>query len=240
MSVNDYVLVRGMSDTRATLARWQADPLPVLGGWMRGALGVGCFVLFGVWVVAVLSTPDLTVLHIPGLSGTGDFGDVARTIGRNLLVLAFHATACVAGFIAGSSIPLAAERRTGFSRKLHEHSGRIAIALVVAVTIFSLSNQIYILGGVGATIALQLDLSPAELVLTLLPHALLELTAVFLPLAAWLALSRRGDWNQMLAATFVTVAVALPMIFVSALIEVFIWPEVLRAVSPLAGSPLGH
>ena len=49
--------------------------------------------------------------------------------------------------------------------------------------------------------------SPAlQLILSVLPHALLELTALFLPLAAWLIASRRGEWNQLLAATLVTVA----------------------------------
>ena len=46
----------------------------------------------------------------------------------------------------------------------------------------------------------------ATLILSVLPHALPELTALFLPLAAWLIASRRGEWNQLLAATFVTVA----------------------------------
>ena len=34
-------------------------------------------------------------------------------LGRNSLVLALHAFACVAGFIAGGALPLSAERRTG-------------------------------------------------------------------------------------------------------------------------------
>ena len=46
----------------------------------------------------------------------------------------------------------------------------------------------------------------------MLPHALIELTAVFLPLAAWLIASRRDEWGDLLAATFVTVAIALPML----------------------------
>jgi len=37
------------------------------------------------------------------------------------------------------------------------------------------------------------------------PHAILELIALFLPLAAWIIASRRGEWEQLLAATVVTV-----------------------------------
>ena len=50
------------------------------------------------------------------------------------------------------------------------------------------------------------------LLLGLLPHALPELTALFLPLAAWTLASRRGAWEELLAATIVTVAVAVPVL----------------------------
>ena len=39
--------------------------------------------------------------------------DVLHVLGRNSLVLALHGFACVAGFIAGSSLPLSAERYSG-------------------------------------------------------------------------------------------------------------------------------
>ena len=64
----------------------------------------------------------------------------------NLLVLALHAMACVAGFIAGSSLPLQAQQHRGVSRWVHEHGGRIAIAFVVCATAFSLSAQAYVIG----------------------------------------------------------------------------------------------
>ncbi len=74
----------------------------------------------------------------------------------------------------------------------------------------------------------------------MLPHALLELTAVFLPLAAWLIASRRDEWEELLAATFVTVALALPMLLVAALVELTIWPLLLEAVSPVRLIALAH
>ena len=54
--------------------------------------------------------------------------------------------------------------------------------------------------------------SPALLLLGVLPHAIPELIALFLPLAAWIIASRRGEWDQLLAATFVTVAIAVPVL----------------------------
>ena len=74
------------------------------------------------------------------------------------------------------------------------------------MTLFSLSTQALYLGFQGATIAYQLAHLPRRLILSVLPHAIPELTALFLPLAAWLIASRRGEWNHLLAATFVTVA----------------------------------
>ena len=66
----------------------------------------------------------------------------------------------------------------------------------------------------------------------MLPHAVPELVALFLPLAAWLIASRNDDWQDLLAATFVTVGIAIPMLVVSALIEVYVWPHLLVAASP--------
>ena len=62
---------------------------------------------------------------------------------------------------------------------------------------------------------------------SLLPHALPELCALFLPLAAWLLASRRRAWDELLAATLVTTAVAVPVILAAAAVEVWVSPHVL-------------
>jgi hypothetical protein len=139
--------------------------------------------------------------------------------------------ACVAGFIAGSSLPLEAERRSGLSRWVHDKAGPLAIAFVVAATGFSLVTQALVLGHGASSIAAQLHISPGWLLVGLLPHALPELVALFLPLAAWMIASRRGDWHELLAATVVTVLVAVPMIVAAAYVEVQVTPSVLRAIA---------
>ena len=70
-----------------------------------------------------------------------------------------------------------------------------------------------------------LHVSPALLLLGVLPHAVPELIALFLPLAAWIIASRRGEWEQLLAATFVTVAVAVPVLVAAAFVEVYVSPH---------------
>lgn len=231
---DDFVLVQGIRDTRGALGRWQRDPAPILGRWFTLSLAIAVGLVLAVWAVASVQRPDPTLLFIPGIDGGATAGDLAGILARNSLVLALHATACVAGFIAGSSMRIEADRRTGLSRAVHEQAGRVAIAWVVAVTAFSLVTQAYVLGSEGANLAGNLSIAPALLIATVLPHALPELVALFLPLAAWLVASRRDEWDQLLAATVVTVVVALPILFVSAVIELLVWPDLLRLASPLA------
>lgn len=231
-AANQHVFSHGMRDTRETFEVWSREPWKVLRAWVALGLAIAFALLFAVWVVAGLLTPDLTPVHIAGLTYSNEPDDLLPILWRNSLVLALHGTACVAGFIAGASMPIAAAQRTGFSRWVHVKAGELAILFVCAVTLFSLGTQALYLGLIGSTIAFQLQISNAELILSVLPHALLELTALFLPLAAWLVASRRGEWNQLLAATLITVLLAIPAVILAAAIEVYVWPHILDALSP--------
>ena len=96
----------------------------------RIALGL----LFATYAVAKFSTPDQTRYLIPGYNIDATFGDYVHVLIRNSLVLALHALACVAGFMAGSSLPLSASKRTGLDRWVHEKAGPLAIGFVVCAT----------------------------------------------------------------------------------------------------------
>jgi len=232
-TANEHVFSHGMRDTRATFEAWNDSPWPVLRAWLALSLAIAIALLGAVWVVAGLLTPDLTPVHLPGINEPTNPADLLPILFRNSLVLALHGTACVAGFIAGASMPIAAAQRSGISRWIHVKAGQFAILFVAAVTIFSLSTQALYLGFQGATISFQLEISHAALILSVLPHALPELTALFLPLAAWLIASRRGEWNQLLAATFITVLLAIPVLILTATLEVYLWPQILEAISPV-------
>ncbi len=233
MGVNELVLVQGFRDTRGALERWNSDPWSVLKGWAGVALMVASALLFAVWAIAASAPVDVTPLYIPGVTDGADPDDVASILLRNSLVLALHATACVAGFIAGSSLALSAEKRSGLSRWVHEKARPVAMAWVVLVTGFSLVAQAYALGLTGGQLANQLGISPGLLVASVLPHALPELVALFLPLAAWTIASRRNEWHDLLAATLATVAVAIPVLIAAALWETYVWPLILLEVSPV-------
>jgi hypothetical protein len=184
-------------------------------------------------VLAASVRPDVSTTLIAGLNMPADGEAIARILVRNSLVLALHALACVAGFMAGSSLPMQVEHKTGLSRVIHEKAGPFAIVFVTAATLFSLVTQAWVLGSVASDLAGQLAVSPLTLILTLLPHAIPELVGLFLPLAAWLIASRRDRWEELLAATFVTVAIAIPLVVGAAFAEVHVWPDLLRAVSPI-------
>jgi hypothetical protein len=218
-------------DTRRALQRWNRDPFRVLWPWTRSALAVAAMLLAAVWLVASLATPDPSGAFFPGISAPATFGDFGFVLYRNGLVLALHAMACVAGFMAGSSLPTAAEDYSGLWRKVHDRAGQLAIGFVIAATVFSLATQAYALGHGASDLSHQLGLSPLVLLLGLLPHALPELTALFLPLAAWTIASRRRAWHELLAATIVTVAVAVPVLVVAAAIETWVTPELLAILS---------
>jgi len=227
VSVNDLVLVQGMRDTKLALARWNREPGMVLRPWCLLSAAIAVGLLFAVYVVAKFATPDRTIYLIPGYNADVTLADYGRVLFRNSLVLALHALACVAGFMAGSSLPLSASHRSGLSRWVHEKAGPLAIGFVACATLFSLGTQAFVIGGGAASIAGQIGTSPGALILALLPHAVPELFALFLPLAAWMVASRRGDWHELLAATVVTVAIAVPILLAAAAIEVWVSPHLL-------------
>ena len=230
MSTEQLAFVQGWDDTRSALRRWRSAPLSVLGPWVLGAFAVAVALLVVTYVVARLSTPDTTSVNFPGYTQPATARDLLYVLERNALVLALHAMACVAGFMAGSSMPQVAEGYTGIVKRIHQHAGPAAILFVCGAVAFSLGTQAYALGHQAANLSAVVGHGPGLLILTLLPHALPELTALFLPLAAWTIASRRGDWQDLLAATFVTVAIAVPVLICTGLIETYVTPSVMRAV----------
>jgi hypothetical protein len=231
MDASAYAFTHGVRHTRETLRTWQDTPVPVLARWVAGSALAAGGLLAAVWIIASLDSSTQEIIRLRPPFAVGGLSDVAGVLARNMLVLALHAMACVAGFIAGSSLPMQVEGRSGVSRWVHEHGGRVAIAFVAAATTFSLSAQAYLLGHTLGGVSAFLRVSPGVLLLGVLPHAIPELTALFLPLAAWIIASRRGQWEQLLAATVVTVAIAVPVLVVAAFVEVYVSPHLFIALT---------
>ncbi len=218
-----------MRETRETFARWGKSPVKVIGRWMLVSFSIASMMLVAVLIVSHLTTATETS-SLPNIIGKSSIGDAVRVFFRNSLVLALHAFVCLAGFMAMRALPEQAQYKRGVDRWVHEHAGPAAMVFVTCATLFSICTQITILGHTVADLSLTLNLAQGELLLTVLPHALIELTAVFLPLAAFLMASRSGDWHELLAATVVTVAIAVPMLMLAAYIEAYVWPDILSSV----------
>lgn len=231
MRTEQLAVVQGWADTRGALRRWNARPSVVLRPWALASLAVGALLLAATWVIATVSTPDVSGAGFPGVNRRATVDDYGFVLFRNGLVLALHSLACVAGFMAGSSLPQVAAGYRGVWRRIHELAGPLAITFVAAATLFSLLTQAYALGSHASTLAADLGISPAMLMLGILPHALPELFALFLPLAAWSLASRAGRWEELLAATFVTTAIAIPILLLAGTVEVWVSPRLLLALS---------
>ena len=240
MDASAYAFAHGVRHTRATLRAWHSAPGPVVGRWLAGSAAAAVGLLTAVLAVAYIDTGYEQIISLQPPFAVGDGGDILHVVRSNALVLALHAMACVAGFIAGSSLPLQASHRTGLSRWVHEHGGRLAIMFVLAATTFSLSAQAYLIGHTLAGVSGFLGVSPALLVLAVLPHAIPELIALFLPLAAWIIASRRGEWEQLLAATVVTVAIAIPVLVAAAFVEVYLSPHLFTALTHIQPPIVRH
>jgi uncharacterized membrane protein SpoIIM required for sporulation len=223
MKVEQLAVVHGWKDTRGALRRWNRAPGRVLGEWALGSLAVTLLLLAATWYVAALSVPDPTHYAYPGLTRQARFSDFGFLLYRNGLVLALHAAACMAGFIAGYS--------NAHGNRLHVRAGRYAMAFVGLATLFSLGTQAFALGSSASTLAARLGVSPLHLLIALAPHAVPELFALFLPLAAWTIAARRGAWNELLAATFLTTALAIPLLVIAASVETWVTPRLLMGLT---------
>src|SRR3954447_17939210 len=158
MKAEQLAVVQGWSDTRNALGRWQQRPFRVLGPWALGSLAVAVALLAATYGVALLSEPDPTGIYFPGTVTPAELHDFGFVLYRNGLVLALHAMACVAGFIAGSSLPVAAKDYKGVWRVVHDRAGKLAIGFVLAATLFSLGTQAYALGHGASSLARQLGM----------------------------------------------------------------------------------
>lgn len=217
-----------MRETRETLDRWGTQKTHVIGGWMVKSLCIALTMLLAVYIVSLLATGTDTYA-LPNILGAPRASDVVIVFFRNMLVLALHGFVCLAGFMAMRALPEQTKYKSGVNRWVHEHAGPFAMIFVSCATIFSMTTQTWILGHQVADLSFSLGVPQSTLMLTVLPHAVLELTAVFLPLAAFLTASRHHEWDELLAATIVTVSVAIPMIIIAAVLEAYLWPQTLQS-----------
>ena len=158
------------------------------------------------------------------MRGPASGDDFAFVLYRNGLVLALHALACVAGFIAGSSLPIGAEGYSGAWRRSTTAPARWRSASSIAATLFSLCTQAYALGRGTADLAGELGVSPPCCCSACSRTRCRSCRAV--PPARGVDARRsRRAWDELLAATFVTVAIAVPILIAAAAVETWVSPD---------------
>ncbi|HXM87649.1 MAG TPA: hypothetical protein VN889_08430, partial [Solirubrobacteraceae bacterium] len=102
MDASAYAFTHGVRHTRETLRAWQERPGRVLARWLAGSALAAAGLLLAVWAIASLDNGFEQVIRLQPPFAVGKLDDVVSVLSRNMLVLALHAMACVAGFIAGS------------------------------------------------------------------------------------------------------------------------------------------
>lgn len=227
--VNRALVRAARQESRDALLEWRSNGGRIIWAWLLIASLIAGFMLASVLAISVIRPPT-GIDARPYLLDARRWSDVSFTLYRNLQVLALHGFICLAGYMARRTLPVQIQFKQGIDRWIHEYLGRWTMIIVVLATAYSITSQIWIIGLHLGNIAVAIDLPQSLLLLSLAPHAMIELTAVFLPMAALLMASRRGEWNTLLAATLLTALIALPMLSLAALIEVFVWPGVLRSL----------
>lgn len=191
------------------------------------ALAAAIALLVSVLVVALLAGQAMQVPPSGPPFVTGNLTDAARIFGENLLVLLLYIMGCVAAAIIH-------RWRADDARALTPNGNlmiRLAIAIVGGLLLLAACRQAYALGHRLAGFSEYFYATRWRLWLGVLPHALPELTGIFLPVAAWRFASRHGKERELLALTAAAMLAALPLLATAALIEVYVSPKVFRALN---------
>ena len=200
-----------------------------IGRWVTVAAVVAAALLGGVALVAA---------HTRGAYAAGidsgllirhhAIGDALHVFRRNLLVLGIHLCACWIGAILGRPHRPAPERmgRLGrLHRPVPDWMGRAALLWALLVTLLSVGVQALALGRLLADISLAADVPRMQLLLLVLPHAIPELLAVFLPLGLFLLEAHRGRLERLGLWSLQAAAIALPVLLCAAAIETYVTPQ---------------
>lgn len=185
----------------------------------------------------------------PLFSTRGDFRAFTDIFIANMLVLGVHFFACVGTYLINKRVNYFLERRlsqeeiiakleegeeidfTSREQQISHQVGRLSLVMIASLVVFSITRQIIILSTNIAAASESLDISVTTLMARAALHAFLELTAIFLPLAADLILSKKGRWQELLAGAWFSLAIAVPVLLLTAAIETWVTGGLFQASS---------
>ncbi|HTU32049.1 MAG TPA: stage II sporulation protein M [Solirubrobacteraceae bacterium] len=215
-----------------------------IGRWTAVAATVAATLLTGVALVAVNTHGTYAAGLDSGLLVRHHgFGDALYVFRRNLLVLGIHLCACWIGAILGRPYRPAPEsmgRLGRLHRPVPDWMGRIALLWALLVTLLSVGVQALALGRLLADISVAADIPRLQLLVLVLPHAVPELLAVFLPLGLFLLEAHRGRLERLGLWSLQAAAIALPVLLCAAAIETYVTPARVIAASHHAALIRAH
>lgn len=202
--------------------------------WCGLSLLIALIMLAGVALSASFADADPSLGQYNILLGADaafstPWADLWYLVYRNSLVLGIHFGACIIGAIIGrrhhDHDPL--DNLGSYNPNLPEWVSKAALVYAWVVTMSSVVIQVSKIGLIISDFAAYIELAPWLVVLLVLPHAIPELTAIFLPLALFMIQARKNQLRVLGTRSLQAAAVAVPVIAVAACIEVFISPHLI-------------
>lgn len=235
------------------IKQWLADRGRVARSWVALSFAISLFMFISIWIGAsYLSSHGFIgeeVSYRPLFSTKGNFSAFINIFLANVMVLGVHFFACVGAYLVNKRVNHFLENRlskdeiidnlnrgedinfTSRQQDISHQVGRLSIVLIASLVIFSITRQIIILSTHIAGASQSLDIPITTLMARAALHAFLELTAIFLPLAADLILSKQGRWQELLAGAWFSLAIAIPMLLLTAAIETWVTGGLFQASS---------
>jgi len=210
-------------------------------------------VVAGAVAAVLLASVALIADHVPGNFFAGmesglfarhhSVSDALYVFRRNVLVLGIHLCACWIGAIIGRR-QQPGPTRWGWvgalNRPVPAWMGRFALGYALVVTLLSVALQATALGCQLADVSRAANISSTHLLVLVLPHAVPELVAVFLPLGLFLLEAHRGRLDRLGLWSLQAAAIALPVLMCAAAIETYVTPAlVISASRPQTTTQLG-
>lgn len=161
-------------------------------------------------------------------------GDALYVFRRNVLVLGIHLCACWIGAIIGRRRDPGPTRWAwvgALNRPVPTWMGRFALGYALIVTLLSVGLQATALGRQLADVSRAANISSTHLLVLVLPHAVPELVAVFLPLGLFLLEAHRGRLDRLGPWSLQAAAIALPVLMCAAAIETYVTPALVISAS---------
>lgn len=205
--------------------------------WWRLGFLIGLVLMLGSLYFA-LKTNDVSAEagHYNIFVTGGNFEDWKYTVTKNFLVLGIHFGACLIGAIIGRSqrdAKIPKEERTpgkSYWNDLPDWIIKLTLIYAWIVTLSSIYLQAEKSGEIIADLAAYLNASPILVVVAFFPHALLELSAVFLPLGLFLLEARLQKLHHIGWWSIQSLLLAIPLVLFAATIEILFTPHLFEWV----------